>query len=213
MLLLHQNPILKPAPKPADTENADPLRGRQAIDRTSTGRRTIDALEISNVARELERLPKREESIHMIARGHSPAWLFVPRVLELAAPAVIESLAIATLSTNEKCSAHLFDLIDRGQIRRVSMLVSNYFEKASGREFQMLAAGLKARGQRIAVARNHAKIFCIALSDKRRMVIESSANLRSNRNYEQTTIIHSAPLFDFHVGWIERVMSAAEGHQ
>jgi len=69
--------------------------------------------------------------------------------------------------------------------------------------FEFLAVELQSRGQTLLAMRNHAKLLLMALDDGRRIVVESSANLRSCRNVEQFVISHDTGLYDFHAAWID----------
>jgi hypothetical protein len=59
------------------------------------------------------------------------------------------------------------------------------------------------RQQTVASARCHAKVCCLAFADGLRLVFEGSANLRTNKNWEQMTAVNDAGLHDWHEGWID----------
>jgi hypothetical protein len=61
-------------------------------------------------------------------------------------------------------------------------------------------------GFRIAALRTHAKLLLIATGEAR-IVVESSANLRSCHNVEQATVFNDAELFDFHRKWIDDLLT------
>lgn len=162
----------------------------------------------ANAARELKRLPDPDESIHAVMRGNFHGWDLVPAVLRLANPATIAAISIATLGFNKQNATELMELLDRGAIGRVDFICSVYFQKSCPAEFQILAAGLAMRGQRICAARSHAKVIAMELSDGRRIVIESSANLRSCRNIEQFCMTQDGDLCSFHRSWMNEVINA-----
>lgn len=161
--------------------------------------------EVAAAAREIDRLPDRDESIHAIMRGNWHGWDIVPAILQLAAPNAIESLYVATLGFNTRNAAELLRLIDDGRIRSVVFLCSHYFAKASAAEFEILRAGLEARGFPAIAYRTHAKIIAARMTDGKSYVVESSANLRSCHNIEQFAMTESPALFDFHRQWIDEV--------
>jgi hypothetical protein len=208
MLKLAQNPLLKPPTPTAGAETH--LPNAHVLRRASGKRQTIHALNVSNAARELDRLPAVDESIHVVMRGNFHGWDVVPAVLRLATPATIATLIVATLGFNRQNAAELLDLIDAARIGRVAFLCSVYFQRSCPAEFGILAAGLQQRGQRITAARSHAKVIGFDLSDGRKIVVESSANLRSCRNIEQFCMTQSADLYHFHARWIGEVIDAGE---
>jgi hypothetical protein len=159
-------------------------------------------LNIANAAQQLQALPAEGESLHCVMRGNYHAWDLVPAVLRLAAPAVIDYLAVATLGFNRSNAAELLELIDAGRVARCDFICSCYFRSTSADEFGFLASGLQARGQRIAALRSHAKIVLFAMSDGAYYAIESSANLRSCHNVEQFSMTRDRALFDFHREWM-----------
>ena len=201
------NPIF--AIRPADAQRE--LRNRTTLRRKSAKRLLVSGLQSKNAVKDIEELPDFEETLHVVFRGNFPLWSIVRATLALATPAVIESLSLATLGFSKSNATDLFSLIDGGQVQSVNAVCSVYFERQNPAEYKMMADGLSARGQRIVALRSHAKVIGMELSDGRRFVVESSANLRSCRNLEQLSFTQSPPLHDFHAGWIREVIEAAAG--
>ena len=168
-----------------------------------------NALQSKNAVKEIASLPELEESLHIIARGNFPLWSIVPAVLKLSGGATIDSMHIATLGFSTSNATDLLSMLDAGQVKAVALVCSVFFERQNPAEYQMMADGLSARGQRIVALRSHAKVIAIALSDGRRFAVESSANLRSCRNLEQITFTQSPDLHRFHAGWMNEVITAA----
>lgn len=177
--------------------------------RRSLKREMLHLLNVANAARHVERLPEPGGSIHAIMRGNYHAWDLVPAVLKLAAPATIEYLGVATLGFNRSNAQDLVELLDAGKVKKVDFICSCYFRSTSGDEFAFLYEQLIARDQRVVAIRSHAKIVLFELSDGRRLVIESSANLRSCSNLEQFALTHDAELLAFHKSWIRTLIDKA----
>ena len=171
--------------------------------RRNVRRRFIHALNVKNAAKDLDRLLDPGESFHVIMRGNWHGFDLVPAVLRLAGGAIIERLYVATLGFNKDNAVELATLLDDGSIIEVVFVCSVYFREATRDVFEFLAVELESRGQTLLAMRNHAKLLLMALDDGRRIVVESSANLRSCRNVEQFTISHDAGLYDFHAAWID----------
>ena len=209
MLPTCTNPIFAIRPEDAQRE----LRNRTTLRRKSAKRLLVSALQSKNAVKDIAELPGMEESLHIICRGNFPLFSIIQATLALAAPAVIESLSLATLGFSKSNATDLFNLIDSGQVQSVNAVCSVYFERQNPSEYKMMADGLAERGQRIAALRSHAKIITMALSDGRRFTVESSANARSCRALEQISIFQSPPLHDFHAGWIREVIEASAGRK
>jgi hypothetical protein len=179
-----------------------------AIRRRCTKRDAKLRLATSDFAQIIEHLPEPGESVHAITRGNQPLWACVGAVLTLARPATIAEMAVSTLSANATNARDLFARLDAGEIGRVWFLASDVFAAKCPREHTMLNDGLKARCQEYGIARTHAKILAMKLSDGRHVTIESSANCRSCRSIEQLTLFGDPDLLDFHAAWIRRLVEA-----
>ena len=204
MLALSKNNILQRSAEEGQKE----ISQRTVIFRRDTKKTFISALQSKNAVREIMRLPDFEESMHIIARGNFPLFSIIPAVLKLEHPAIIKNLHIATLGFSKTNATDLFDMMDAKSVGNVSLIASVFFERQSPSEWQIMKDGLVSRGQRLIALRAHAKIIAIEMSDGRRFVVESSANLRSCHNIEQIAIFQSPPLYDFHAGWINEAIKA-----
>ncbi len=175
------------------------------------GRRAfLNALAVANASKCLVSLPADGEALHVVMKGNFAAWDLIPAVLQLAAPAKCSRLYIATLGFNERVTHELLELLDTGAVGEVAFVASCYFRSTSGELYGPLHRGLTERGQKCLAVRNHAKIVLFELSDGRRFVIESSANLRSCRNVEAFCLTHAVDLHEFHKAWLDDVIAAAE---
>jgi len=168
------------------------------------------ALAVSDFAVLVDHLPAEGESMHIVTRGNQPLWACVGAILVLARPATIAELVVSTLSANTTNAQDLFRKLDANDIGRVTFLASDVFAQKCPREHQVLADGLGQRGQRYGVARTHAKILGARLTDGRCYTIESSANCRSCRSIEQLTLASGEDLYEFHRGWIDRLVGGTQ---
>jgi hypothetical protein len=178
---------------------------------TNTARRiTFDLAGIAAAAKYLDRLPAEGESFHGITRGKFNGWHLVEAVLKLAAPAVIHELYLTTFGITVSHGQQLMQLIDAGQVGRVTILANSYgIGTRKGRpSFQFLCRELAARpgGHRVAAVRSHAKVILFGLSDGRRITSEGSANLTAYRNIEQIVLTGSRDVYEFHAGWINSLL-------
>jgi hypothetical protein len=169
-------------------------------------RRSFRDLRRAEAAAELlERLPRPDEAFHCIVRGTFALFDLVPAVLAIAAPAKIAALHIATLGFSRDNTENLCRLLDERKIGRARLLCSHYFSATSRELYQGMRDALQQRGQTFASRRTHAKVLAMKLTNRRTVLVESSANLRSCFNIEQLTVFGDPQLYKFHIHWIERL--------
>ncbi len=163
----------------------------------------------------LTELPAEGETHHYVMAGHFDSFDLVDAILARAKPARIDELYLASLGFNSANTKRLIQMLDAGEVGRCMLMVSVYFESdpKEATTCYQLARELPARGGWYCACRNHAKLILAALSDGRRIVIESSANLRSCRATEQFAITSDAGLYQFHEAWIQEARANAEAHR
>jgi hypothetical protein len=202
-----------PAPPEAARNVEIGLPDDQVLIRTPTARKFTNAVDTANYAKSITALPAAGETWHVIAKGNWPAWALVPRMLELAAPATINWLGIATLGFSKANVDELSGMLDSRAVQTVDLIYSCYFRSNEQTLVGYLTAEMQRRGQRIKAIRNHAKIIAAELSDGRAIVVESSANLRSCRNVENFCITNDAGLLAFHRQWMSTILSDEREHK
>ena len=156
----------------------------------------------------LSRLPEPEESFHMVTAKRYSLWHVIRATLQLASPATIAYLGIATLGFSRQNLDELLAEIDSGKIGKVDFLFSVYFKSNERESCERLAHELTTRGHRVVAMLTHAKILLMELTDGRAYVVESSANLRSCSSIEQMVMMHDADLLRFHRTWFDELMRA-----
>jgi hypothetical protein len=188
------------------------LAGDRAFRRTPSKRTLIDARQTANAVAHIGRLPAPGESIHLVCAGGYSLYHHIEAVLQIAAPATIRYLGICTLGFSKDNLERLIGLLDAGTIGQVDFLYSVYFKSNEREICERLAHELTTRGQRVLSMRTHAKLLLIELGDGRDCyTIESSANLRSCKNVEQSTFTNDRSLLDFHRQWLNELFT--EGAQ
>ena len=99
-------------------------------------------------------------------------------------------------------------MLTAGQVKRVEgVLCSHYFAAATidGEIYKHMSELADKHGFRLAAMRTHAKVLLMAIGE-RRLVVESSANLRSCHNVEQATVFDDPQVYDFHRGWVTELL-------
>jgi len=119
----------------------------------------LDARRLQDALTHVGRLPKPGEAFHMVTAKRYSLWHVITATLQLAAPATIRYLGIATLGFSRENLEQLLALIDAGQIEKVDFLFSVYFKSGQREICQRLAHELTARGQRVVACLQHAKIL------------------------------------------------------
>ncbi len=166
----------------------------------------IDALKVSNAAKQLQRLPDPDETFHVIMKGNYDGFDIVNGVLALADPTTIQRIDICTLGFNKRNAAELIGLMDAGKIQTTTFICSVYYRANEAAVFDGLYNALKDRGCPMVAMRCHCKIILFELTDGRFFAVESSANLRSCRMIEQFTLTNSRPVVEFHRCWMDEMI-------
>lgn len=151
-----------------------------------------------------EAWPAVEESVFAVVCGDFVFGDIVPAVIERHGPPA--HLWLTTLSLS-------LDNIEmlREALRScpVSLAISSFFERMSPEIYAGLEKLREVDGFRLCTGRLHTKLMLWDFAEP--VVIEGSANLRSNNSLEQLALHQSAPLFFFHRDWLTRLWALAEG--
>jgi hypothetical protein len=183
-----------------------PLRGK------ALRRRQVMAKEAAEL---LPHLPmKKGTATHCLLTGRADLMVVLAEALAhycgLAqqAGSACRHLRIATLSFNDRNTSEMAALLQAGRVEKLTLLCSLFFRQHNAAEYaeaKRQAAQFPDRWS-IAAARNHAKVVCMDLGG-RKIVAEGSANLRSNGNSEQLSVIVDDQLHDWHAQWIDDMVS------
>lgn len=96
--------------------------------------------------------------------------------------------------------------LESGRIRRLDAYVGEIFPNQYTDEHAALVALLRRHGVRVAVFRNHSKIYACRAGN-RAWVIESSANINTNPRTENTVITADMGLYQHHKAYFDGVKS------
>ncbi len=167
----------------------------------------LDARRLKNALQHVGRLPRPREAFHLVTKGSYSLWHVIRAILTLGAPATIRTLRIATLGFSKANLDDLLKLLDSGQIGEITFLYSVYFRSGQREDCERLTHELGRRGHKVLAMLQHAKVLCVALTDGRQYVVESSANLRSCASLEQIMLVADKGLFEFHSAWIDSLFT------
>jgi len=151
----------------------------------------------------LPHLPGPGEPVHTLLTGTFDFMLVLTCVIQ-AHPAPCDHLRVTTLAFSRRNTQELARLLDSAKVSRLTLLTSDFMARSNPGIYQGAVEELATqRKQTVASARCHAKVCCLAFSDGLRLVFEGSANLRTNKNWEQMTAINDPGLHDWHAAWID----------
>ena len=187
---------------PAKTDDGTPSTSvtRAALRRTAQLAEADDVLRV---------IPKPGEAVHTLMTGrYDLMHLIVVLVRRLG---IIDAMRIGTLSFNAANLKELLALLDSKAVGTMTLLCSSFFRDHNKDLWQETVSEFRERGQSAAAARSHAKVVTLALADGQRLVLEGSANLRSNGNCEQLTLLHDSTIHDFHAEWVDGLVTRHYG--
>jgi hypothetical protein len=165
--------------------------------------------EVGRLAESLPVLPRPGEALHLLMTGRYDLTAILDVILGRLGPC--QRLRIATLSFNARNVAELSAWLDAGRVGSLTLLASSFFRENSRPEWLAAVNELRqARGVRLAAARNHAKVITLDWKGGACLVAEGSANLRTNSNQEQLTLINDRALCVWHGAWMDALVSRHE---
>ncbi len=153
-------------------------------------------------------LPATGEHVHCLMLGFFDLCQVITDVCRRTRP---RALRIATLCWNKRNVLDLAGMMaDRtGDPLPLTLIVSDFFRTHNKELVRQTQDELGQFGPvKIVPTRSHAKVTAFDLGPGDGLVMEGSANLRTNRNTEQLTIIRDRAVHDWHAAWIDKL---AEG--
>jgi len=149
---------------------------------------------ISSLENDLMRVPTREEFFFLQSDTAFNAFTFIPLVANVYP---IKELHASTYSISRKVISALIEMHDKGQIERITLLVSDSMIKRNPLTIENLMAMASTRPNvTVLYAWVHAKV-CLLQTHEDYFVIEGSGNWSENAHYEQYTFANSKGLYDF----------------
>ncbi len=182
MLTLSANPILAPRQPigkhvgaiEQDLLHKPHLQADRRFSRREHKADLRDARQAKTAAEAIGKLPGPTGAVHLVISGRFALWDMVPAIIDMTG-ATIDALHIATLGFSKRNINKMATLVDAGTIGQAWLLCSHYFAGTSEPIYNHAVDELAKRPERMHFLsiRTHAKVVLIALSDGRRVVIES----------------------------------------
>lgn len=155
-------------------------------------------------------LPAPGTAVHCLMLGTFDLCQVIAATVT-SAPAC-RHLRIATLCYSKRNVAELCGLLEPRPERvplALTLLVSLFFREHNKELHEWAVAELgQFPNVRIGAARSHCKVALFDLGDGDGLVLEGSANLRTNKNREQLVAVRDRELHDWHAGWIDTLVKA-----
>jgi hypothetical protein len=152
-------------------------------------------------------LPKPGESIHCLMLG----TFDLAQVVTAVAKRLPECrhLRIATLCYSKRNITELSSLLETQKGLALTLLVSVFHREHNKALHEWAVEELtEYPSVRIAAARSHCKVVCFDLGPDDAIILEGSANLRTNKNREQLAVFRDRQLHDWHAAWIDELVKA-----
>jgi len=140
---------------------------------------------------------------HVISQGDIDSLTYLKHVLRQQK---VGYLAYSTWCMALQDIEEMERFINLGQIGRVDSYVGEIFKGSYANEYEQLNKLHQEYGGRIAIFRNHAKIYC-GFGDRFDFVIESSANINTNPRTENTVTTIDTGLALFYKEFFDGIYS------
>lgn len=174
--------------------------------RCTTVRQKIQARRVASEEALTTLLPARiqpGESWHVMSAGDVDALSYLAHLLRHQR---FDYVALSTWCMAGEDVAQLGLWIDEGRIGRLDAYCGEIFPSQYPDAHAALCAVARRCGGRVAIFRNHAKLF-VCIGDNTAYAIESSANINTNPRAEQTALHASDELAAFYKAYFDGIRS------
>jgi len=146
---------------------------------------------------------KQGAAYHIISGGDIDSLSFLAHILR---EQPLRYLAMSTWCMAQQDIQEIDRYFSRGRIGRMDSYVGEIFKGSYSSEYAQLCDLHQRRGGRVAIFRNHAKVYC-GFGEKYDFAIESSANVNTNPRTENTVITINSELARFYKGFFDGIVS------
>lgn len=143
------------------------------------------------------------DSWHVLSSGDIDSLSFLAHILRTHK---MEYVAFSTWCMAMEDVRKIKEWLNDGIIGRVDAYVGEIFPNQYSDEYAALCETVRHAGGRVAVFRNHSKIF-LCRAGLRYWVVESSANINTNPRTENTIITADEGLYQHHLAYFDGIHS------
>ena len=153
-------------------------------------------------------IPKKNEQYRIITEKQFNAYALILSVIEKEEIEEIEELIIAIYRINQPTVESIIDFIESGKIKKASFVISNFFNQTKKPEkwaIRLKEYANTKKNVKHCYTHNHSKVVLIKTKNDY-LVFEGSGNMSDNARIEQYLYENNKQSFDFHKGWIEKLV-------
>lgn len=180
----------KDAMRPADKSEARILKFQ-----------TLHMERIKNIKQLAGRLPTANEVIFLWTLNSFNAFTFIVYTIKECGP--IDELIFSTYSLNERIFTSLMKWYDKGEIKQITLLISDSIRTRLPKIYDLLRSQSARRNIRVIYAWNHSKVILMRVGEHR-FVVEGSGNFSENALHEQYIYMNNGEIYDFRKECIEQ---------
>lgn len=158
---------------------------------------TLHNERISNVKDLCGRLPVPGEVMMLWTLNSFNAFTFIVYVIKHVGS--IDELSFSTYSLNERILSSLCRWYDKGEIRKVNILISGSIRQRMPKVYDLLCSQSSARNINIRYEWNHSKVILMRVGDDH-LLVEGSGNFSENALYEQYVFLNDEKAYSFRLG-------------
>src|SRR6056297_3410873 len=150
-------------------------------------------------------IPKKNEQYRIITEKQFNTYALILSVIEKEE---IEELIIAIYRINQPTVESIIDFIESGKIKKASFVISNFFNQTKKPEkwaIRLKEYANTKKNVKHCYTHNHSKVILIKTKNDY-LVFEGSGNMSDNARIEQYLYENNKQSFDFHKGWIEKLV-------
>jgi hypothetical protein len=211
------NDLFNPTPKDAEEIDPDNKPGKavaeEVTDKPRQRRATVLKRRDTNIYRrafsETQLLDivdlnfQDGDSYHFITGGDVDALSYLKLILRQQN---LEYLLFSTWCMASEDIYQIEEWLKTGRIKKIDAYVGEIFPGTYKLEYALLCPIIKQYGGRVAVFRNHAKIFA-GYGDKFAFGIETSANINTNPRTENGCITIAQGIYEFYKEYFDGIIS------
>lgn len=154
-------------------------------------------------------LPKQNEQVKLITFRSFNAAIFLKYIAELEG---IENCQLVVYSINGEAAIMINDLVEKGFIDSMQILMSNLRNKAH-RQKEQITRDLFVENPKVDLffASSHAKILSVKTKKGNYYSLEGSGNLSYNSRVENYCLDNDKALYFFHCNWMNEIKTFLSG--
>ena len=171
--------------------------GNQAIDKSGflvEKFLNVHCEKISSIKQLAGSIPQGNDIYFLWTINSFNAFTFIPFIIKECG--IIEELIIATYSINIRIIDALIRLVDRLQILKITIVISDSIKTLRLKVYDHLKAVTERYNINIIYTWNHSKISLLKTKSEY-FIVEGSGNFSENARHEQYVFLNSKTVFDF----------------